>query len=245
MCTVSWVHVDGGYHLMSNRDERRTRLPAAPPVAHEVRGVRFLAPEDGDFGGTWISVNELGVALCLLNRYDFEAEPDRDYTSRGLLVRDLADSAGRLAVRERLGATALADYRPFTLVALAPGEPALVARWTGRTCLFEYDGEYTMPLVSSSFEADAVAAFRRELLLGPAGSPRSVTLEALDAFHRGHEPRPGPYSVCMHRDDAETASYSRVSVVGDQVEFAYTPGAPCGARSSETLTLRRTAGAVR
>jgi hypothetical protein len=239
------VHVEDGYHLVCNRDERRTRLAAAPPAPIDVRGVQAIAPLDGDFGGTWIGVNEVGVALCLLNRYPADENPSRAFTSRGRLVLDLLDAPSRIAVRERLSDEDLSVFRPFTLVALAPGEPALIARWTGQTCLFEYDGEYSMPLVSSAFEQERVAAFRRRLLLGGGRSARELTPEDLARFHRSHEPRPGPYSVCMHRDDAETVSLTWVRVDGDRIELEYTPGAPCANADPTTASIARVARPLR
>ena len=62
MCTVSWLHEPGGYHLLCNRDEKRTRGAALGPRIQKSAGVRFVAPADADFGGTWIAVNEFGVS---------------------------------------------------------------------------------------------------------------------------------------------------------------------------------------
>ena len=56
--------------MAMNRDERRTRAPALPPAAVAPSGVPALIPIDGDAGGSWISVNCLGHALALLNRWD-------------------------------------------------------------------------------------------------------------------------------------------------------------------------------
>ena len=38
MCTVSWVHQPGGYHLVCNRDEKRTRPTALTPRLLERAG---------------------------------------------------------------------------------------------------------------------------------------------------------------------------------------------------------------
>src|SRR5690349_18163854 len=97
MCTVSWVHEDGGYQLLCNRDEKKTRGRAGAPQIDRRRGVTFLAPIDADFGGTWIAVNEYGVAVCLLNGANVtgtvtEAATDRTYRSRGHVVLDLVTS---------------------------------------------------------------------------------------------------------------------------------------------------------
>ncbi|PWT90672.1 MAG: hypothetical protein C5B56_05030, partial [Proteobacteria bacterium] len=67
MCTVSWVHQPDGYHLLCNRDEKRTRGVASGPRLQRCGGVNYLAPMDPDFGGTWIATNEFGISLCLLN----------------------------------------------------------------------------------------------------------------------------------------------------------------------------------
>ena len=50
MCTVSWVQQTGGYHLLANRDEKRTRGRAFAPAIRECGGVRYVAPIDSDFG---------------------------------------------------------------------------------------------------------------------------------------------------------------------------------------------------
>src|SRR6516165_698509 len=101
MCTVSWVHQRGGYHLLCNRDEKLTRGTAFAPALIERGGVRFIAPIDADFGGTWLAVNEFGISLCLLNgdagTAPSGATPRR---SRGLLLRELAwaSSGGECAL---------------------------------------------------------------------------------------------------------------------------------------------------
>ena len=50
MCTVSWSRNDRGYHLLVNRDEKRTRGAAFAPQVMERGGVRYIAPIDRDFG---------------------------------------------------------------------------------------------------------------------------------------------------------------------------------------------------
>src|SRR5206468_9651830 len=57
----------GGIRVASNRDELRSR---APGLAPEVRGFgsrRAMMPIDPVSGGTWIAVNDAGLAMTLLN----------------------------------------------------------------------------------------------------------------------------------------------------------------------------------
>lgn len=69
MCTITWLTRDNGYELFFNRDELRSRQRAAPPQLHQDSKIRYLAPIDSDAGGTWISANQFGLSLCLLNNY--------------------------------------------------------------------------------------------------------------------------------------------------------------------------------
>jgi len=239
VCTVSWLRGADGYELFCNRDERRTRARAFAPAVRARGGVRYVAPADGDFGGSWIGVNEHGLALCLLNGYEgAETKPRADGRSRGLLLTDLLDCRAAPQVRARLAAlTDLPRYRPFTLLALDAGGAPFAARWSGGQLSFDDDPR--APLTSSSFEAAAVAASRGELyrrtVLAKAGEDAGLLYE----FHHSHEPARGPFSVCMHRDDAATVSFSRVSVREGLIGFEYHPGAPCEGGDAVKVILPR------
>ena len=122
MCTLSWTPLPGGYALAMNRDERRTRARGLPPEPTLARNVSVLMPTDPDAGGTWVSVNGRGMSMALLNRYE-ESPKDEGgrFTSRGLLIRELAWVAGPDEIEAELGSRSLASYRPFTLAGLARG----------------------------------------------------------------------------------------------------------------------------
>src|SRR5947209_18986874 len=92
MCTVSWLRTPQGYQLLCNRDELFARQPAQAPRQSSVNGVRFIAPVDGDFGGTWIAVNEFGLSLCVLNGYRKTGPSSQPgFVSRRLLLPELID----------------------------------------------------------------------------------------------------------------------------------------------------------
>ena len=227
MCTVSWIHQDDGYHLLCNRDERHTRKPALPARVHERGDVRYIAPIDGDRGGSWIGVNQFGLSLCLLNRYqDSEQSATGSKESRGLLLAGLMDAQSRAEVHFRVLETDLSRFEPFTLVALEPQEKALVVHWTGRECLSAWDGEAAMPLTSSSYDPVGAGKSRIRCFEHLVGGP-GKTAELLFRFHASHEPVRGPYSTCMHRNDARTVSFSWIRVVAGKIEFRYHPEAPC------------------
>ena len=245
MCTVSWIHQDDGYHLLCNRDELLIRKPALPPSVHERSDVRFIAPIDGDHGGSWIGVNQFGLSLCLLNRYqDSEQSATGSKKSRGLLLAGLMDSPSRAEVLDGVLAKDLSPFQPFTLVALEPQKKALLVHWTGRECLSELDGEGAMPLTSSSHDPVG-AGESRQRCFERLVSGSSKTAELLFRFHASHEPVRGPYSTCMHRDDARTVSFSWIRVAAGTIEFCYHPVSPCSlwpdeGRVSTALEMSRT-----
>lgn len=235
MCTVSWIHDEDGYHLLCNRDEKRTRLPASPPQIERLNGVSVVAPRDGDHGGSWIACNEYGVAISLLNG----TQPGPRMTglsSRGQLVIRLANSRSLPEVCERAHRTDLSEYAPFSLVVLQSQLPAALIEWSGtkRSILSPVDS-YS-PLASSSYDAVGVQLARcleyKRLIRSRLASG------GLHSFHISHGVQAGPYSTCMHRPDAETVSFSWIRVSRSSLGFYYAPGPPCRRTPGVRTNLR-------
>ena len=239
MCTLSWLGEPDGYALYFNRDERLTRAPALPPARADLNGVAYLAPTDGDFGGTWIGVNEHGVTIALLNRYaETPTEPGPGRVSRGLLVRSLLDARTAGRAIDRLAPGTLGRYQPFTLAAVDPGREVLITGWTGTLllrALVERPGMIRTSSGRDQAEAERIRGATWHDMLGPD----SVTRELLDRFHRSHDPERGPFSVCMHRPEAATRGYTVISVDPHRVELTHVEGAPCEGGPVTTLSLPR------
>lgn len=225
MCTLTWVGHPDGFEVFFNRDELRTRRPGLPPAVGQHRGTAFVAPRDGDHGGTWLGVNEHGVAVALLNHYPPEPpEPVADPTSRGHLVIDMLDCQHAGAVASRLQTMSLAAYRPFFLAALDRAYPPIVRAWDGSE-LHRLSGE--MPVTTSSFDTAAVVHNRRQVFARLRDEHGPPAADWLVEYHRSHEPARDAYAVCMHRPDAHTMSFSRIRVDARRVRFRYWPTAPC------------------
>lgn len=238
MCTVSWLPDPHGYTLCFNRDERFTRAPGLPPAVRDAGGVQYIAPIDGDSGGTWLATNAFGLSLGITNRYsvpDFVVS-DRP-RSRGLIPIELIMHPTAAEAITVLGASDLSAVQPFTLVAVEPAGPVRLAAWDGRALEVSFHADAGLILTSSSVTEPEVAASRTALF----ASLGTVTPEALVALHRSHLPDRGRRSVCMHRDDAETRSFSEVRVSADQVSFTHIPDAPCRDRALPVIALARRA----
>jgi Transport and Golgi organisation 2 len=236
VCTVSWIHQAGGYHLLCNRDEKRSRGTALPPRVAELDGVRYIAPTDADGGGFWIAVNEFGLSLCLLNGHPSPAQ-----RSRGLVIRDMVSARSVAECLLRVKQLDVHAYAGFTLVALEPRRPAALVQWNGGELTIDPAGDSHMPLTSSAYDPAGVRRSRLNDFARLGRSATSIDPALLHKFHVSHGSEPNAYSTCMHRPDAATVSFSWVAVTNSQVRFVYLPGAPCQCLPGERNILARAA----
>jgi Transport and Golgi organisation 2 len=247
MCTVSWVHEPDGYHLLCNRDEKRSRAIALPPRIQARGWVRFIAPVDPDSGGTWIAVNEFGVSACVLNGANLTRLPvtsngsSKIPRSHGLFLRDLVWANSTAECTLWMNQLDLTPFAPFTVVFLEPRSPATIAEWNGEQTTIIRSGNSYMPLTSSSFDQERVRTIRLNELAGRVSASGRIDHAVLYAFHSSHGEQPDPYLPCMHRADAETVSFSSVLVTRDEIRFLYSPEALCKTNKCEQEVLRRAA----
>jgi Transport and Golgi organisation 2 len=98
----------------ANRDEMIDR-PWQPPGRHWPDRPEVLAGLDTLAGGSWLGVNNWGVAAAVLNRHgSLGPEPGR--RSRGELVLEALDHADAAAAAEALSHVDPAAYRTFNLI---------------------------------------------------------------------------------------------------------------------------------
>jgi len=234
MCTVSWVPEAGGYTLCFNRDERRTRAPARSPTIGVAQGTRYIAPEDGESGGTWLAVNEFGLTLGLLNRYEVpDYVPPREPVSRGHIIPDIISHATAPEACEALARRAIGGYQPFSLVALDPGSAVHLLLWDGNQLVSATHRAPGLVLTSSASAEPEVRAARE----AEFGALVPVTPDTLIALHRSHRPERGARSICMHRTDAETRSFTAVRVSRFGIAMRHVPDAPCRGEELTPVTL--------
>src|SRR5213078_3974054 len=98
----------------ANRDEMIDR-PAKPPGRHWPDRTEVVAGLDLLAGGSWLGVNDWGVAAAILNRHD-SLGPARGQRSRGELVLEALDHADAVAAAEALTHLNPAAYRSFNLI---------------------------------------------------------------------------------------------------------------------------------
>lgn len=238
MCTLTWISSADGYTVFCNRDEMRTRALAIPPALHLRQGVRCIFPIDPDSGGSWIGANEHGLTACLLNGDESRCDANRLFSSRGTLLTAVIASRTPMIALYRLAGQRLGDFRPFRLALFAPAKPVLLVSWDGQTL----DTSVSMseqPLTSSTIEVELVQQQRRERYLRLIAAGAHDDAGAHMAYHADHGDGASGRTVCMHRPDAQTVSFSRVRVTSASVDFLYLPGPPCRTRSRTSVLLAR------
>lgn len=243
MCTLTWFTVDDGFELFFNRDESIERQIALPPKVLTEAETRIIAPTDADAGGTWISVNEFGVAVCLLNHYQFQAPVEQKaWVSRGWLVRKLS-SVATLAEAETVFAKLnLWEFRAFRMFVMTPAGNNALFVWNGQKPRTEK--QVNQPKTSTAVDWEHVKANRKHLYAQSVGfmdtSHNAVKRRRAHlAYHRSHDPAPSSASVCMHRHDANTVSLSHIVVNAESASFSYADGLPCSTSMNEAVVLPR------
>src|SRR6266853_4925707 len=98
----------------ANRDEMIDR-PAKPPGRHWADRAEVVAGLDLLAGGSWLGINDWGVAAAVLNRHG-SLGPAAGLRSRGELVLEALDHADAAAAAAALAHLDPAAYRTFNLI---------------------------------------------------------------------------------------------------------------------------------
>lgn len=242
MCTVTIVPSadgPGAFRMACSRDEQHGRSPEIPPQPRDLAGVQTLMPIDPASEGTWVGVNEHGLALTLLN-YNLPKPPtDRD-RSRGQVIPSLLHVASVDEVVAKAESIQAERMMPFRLVA-CDGKSLLLWRGTESIEQAEVEPWSGQPVMftSSGLGDHLVEGPRRALFDDWFGDDASVYAEEQAAFHRHQWPGQAHLSVCMHREDARTVSYTVVDVRPNGVAMLYHPDRPDLESQDTAATLQR------
>jgi uncharacterized protein with NRDE domain len=213
VCTVSIVPLGDGFRLRCNRDERRDRPMARPPALHRLQHRTAIFPVDPASQGTWVGVNDVGLAAAILNR-TAESMPASDgepRASRGQIVPALLACA---STDEALDRCADFDLRAFDRFRLLIVHRAMVVIVTSdRRALSHEVVNLSQPVMqtSSSLGDRVVEGPRRRLFDRLLGQPHN-TLRAQRRFHHYHWRSRPDISVLMERADARTVSHTVIDV---------------------------------
>jgi hypothetical protein len=240
VCTLSFLPTVEGFRLAMNRDEKRARVAALPPKKFQLGQRQALYPHEPG-GGTWLAVNDAGLCLALINWHRVKREPRAKTESRGQVIPRLIGLPSTKVLGRNLRALPLPNLRPFRLIAIDGKLRRLTEwRWDTKSLASRQFDWRTRHWFSSGYDELTAEKVRTPICdLWPLG-----TAAQLRKLHASHLPERGPFSICMHRADAVTVSYSEVIVSERRVTFRYLPGSPCKSRDANARTGRGIAKAL-
>jgi Transport and Golgi organisation 2 len=242
MCTVTIIPVSGSVRLACNRDELRSRPAAHSPVVREFGARRAILPVDPVADGTWIAVNDAGLAATLLNANlqpnVGDAHGPRKL-SRGTLIPRLMACATLAEAEQVSSTTDPRQYSPFRLVLVDDRDIAQF--WSdGDSLRTEREPLGNQPhLFTSSGLGDALVEHPRRELFEQMFATGAEWVVQQDAFHRHSWPERRHLSVCMERSEARTVSHTVIEIEPGRVAVTYVPDAPDRAEPIASITLPR------
>ena len=213
-----------------NRDEQRTRPVARPSAEHQAGRLAVWHPSEPT-GGTWIGINERGIALALLNGHQRPTDPG--LASRGLIIPQLLAAGSLLEVHGLFAGLETRTFNPFRLIGVDPrAEEIHEWIWDGVNTVVNRTAWKLAHWFSSGFDEPRVVAARTAVARRAAKEADAGRLSWVRRLHASHEPRRGPYSICLHRSDAKTVSYTEVVWQDGGTRVDYFPSSPCEARNN-------------
>jgi hypothetical protein len=237
MCTVSFLPTRAGFMLAMNRDERNSRPRGLAPRRGKAGPRDTLHPSEPG-GGTWIGVNDAGLTLALINWY---SKPQRDRAlclSRGMVIPRLLAADDLAGVGDLLAQMSLPRINPFRLIVASMTDRAVREwRWDGVALQSRRHGWTRRHWFSSGHDEAMANRKRAGVVRIAAGNASALTPAWLRRLHRSHRPERDAFSVCMHREDAETVSYTEILATGRRAEMRYCARSPCANKPSAPRLL--------
>jgi len=229
MCTLSIITRENGYLLGMNRDERIARGAGLPPEFHESCGFQAIYPSDGE-GGTWIGGNEHGAAFAVLNWSDVipqEVQPVKTH-SRGGLVPALIRSRTLQESQQTLATLNCEGMLPFRLVGIFPAESRIGEwRWDLSKLDFTLHGWQARHWFSSSLSDLQAEGMRGNACRDAWKQSDAASSAWLRRLHASHGDAPGPFSLCVHRTEVKTLSYTEIECTPEKLRMEHFLGSPC------------------
>jgi hypothetical protein len=193
-------------------------------------------PVDPVGNGTWVGVNDVGLAAALLNRNRHAPAPNhpRPPHSRGIVVPLILACASLDEALATCSAVDMGSFDPFRLLIVHREEVAVITPSADGIDVEISQFIRPLMLTSSSLGDAMVEVLRQQLFTGFFSTDADAWIGAQRRFHRHQWPQRPDISVLMERSDARTVSHTVVAVNSRHIALTYrslgsaTPAAPVG-----------------
>lgn len=220
MCTVSFIPLQNGCVLTSNRDEKIYR-PTIEPLIYEDEKVKLLYPKDEKAGGTWIVAKQNGVCLVLLNGAFVNHQKKDNYRkSRGVILMEIAKAVNELYYFTQMD---LSNIEPFTIILFANNE-LFDLKWDGNQ-------KYILPKSikqnhiwsSATLYNRKQKNYRKKWFEEFCRYETPLNEDKVFDFHNTVKKDNLEYGLVIERaDKTNTVSITQIRIKGNQIKMNYT-----------------------
>ena len=234
MCTVTFVPKRLGCLVAMNRDDMRTREQALAPEVRAVGSTTAAYPMERG-GGTWCGANAHGLIFALLNWHVAKGTKQR---TRGEVIPSVLGCPNLNEVKKMIEHLHFVGMLPFRLIGFSTSEKAIREwRWDGA----RVDGiSHPWELghwFSSGMSDESAEAARRPVCVAAEQDATARSAAWVRRLHRSHQPERGAFSICVHRPDAATLSYTEFLSTPRRITVRYLPGSPCEHQTAMVTTI--------
>ncbi len=158
--------------------------------------------------------------------------------SRGQIVGALTGKCSAEEIADGVMELPLRKLRPFRLIVVLPSERHVIEwRWNLEQLTMRDYKWRSQHWFSSGFDEQRAEVERQRVCDAALTHQSTKSLRWLRLLHRSHSPKRGPFSICMHRRDASTLSYTEVAVSGRRATMRYKSGPCCTKGTIVTRTI--------
>lgn len=224
MCTLSIFRQPHKLIVTMNRDESRQRAEAG---INQWQGehTQALFPIDGLAGGTWFGINNTGVVMALLNRYQ---DPQvKNAPTRGQIIPSSLEQGSCANIINYLNRCDFTGFNPFDLFLITLNSEHHFS-WNGQKITITQHCKEAMQFSSSGFDTALVLKkrqirFEQQLKQHPQKAWQAKQI--LSQLHLHQDPLEPSNSVLMDRPHTHTKSTCQVILQESQNQFNYYPEA--------------------
>lgn len=219
MCTVSFVPLQEGFVLTSNRDEKIYR-PTVSPKVYSENDVKLLYPKDERAGGTWIVAKEDGTIIVLLNGAFVNHEKKLNYSkSRGIILMEVISDKNPIQYFSEMN---LDNVEPFTLI-IFQNNILTEVKWDENQKYFITKSIRENHIWSSStLYNQEQRALRKQWFEDFQLKANPLTPEKIFSFHKNAHSDNTEYGLVINRDEVtKTLSITQLLLQNNTVEMIY------------------------
>jgi len=238
MCTLSLFKSDHSLIVTINRDESRQRHEAGIKE-QKVSNTNIIFPIDGLSGGTWFGINDSGVVMALLNRY--QALHVSNPITRGKIIPSCLSMGSYSTIFDHLNQQNFAEFNPFDLFLICL-DGCHQFTWDGQQTAIKQIDESAFQFSSSGVDTAEILE-KRQRCFNQILDDQQKTIwqpsEILEAIHLNQDPIDQSSSVLMDRPLVHSKSICQVQLTTKHNQLNYYPETSLNAWRNNNSSVAR------